>query len=278
MARHLPDSSTENHAWQGAPESGELVFLGTGTSVGVPSVGCACDVCTSSDVKNYRTRCALAVGLPEGTLLIDTPPDLRSQLVREQIGIVHAVLYTHEHADHLFGLDDLRIMQFHLGHPVPIYCEERVEDRIRRSFDYAFSNRDHTHPGAVPQLVFHRITAQPFELLGTRIVPVRLLHGPRFRVLGFRVGNVAYCTDTNDIPAESLELLQDLDILILDALRHRPHPTHFSLEEAMDIAERLQAGHTYFTHICHELDHATTNEQLPANMELAYDGLRWSWS
>lgn len=215
--------------------------------------------------------------MPEGTLLVDTTPDLRMQLLRENIGLVHAVLYTHEHADHLFGLDDLRIMPFHLGHPVPLYCEERVEKRIRHSFDYAFTNHTLTHPGAVPQLRFHRIDEQPCNILGSLVTPIRLLHGPRFQVLGFRFGNIAYCTDTNEIPAKSLQLLRNLDVLILDALRPRPHPTHFSLDEAVTMAEQIQARQTYFTHIGHELDHTATNAQLPKHMQLAFDGLKLSF-
>jgi phosphoribosyl 1,2-cyclic phosphate phosphodiesterase len=254
--------------------TGQFILLGTGTSVGVPSIGCPCEVCGSSDPKDKRTRCAALVGLPQGNLLIDTPPDLRQQLLREKIGIVHAVLFTHEHADHLFGLDDLRLFPFYLGHPVPLYCEEQVERRIRQSFDYAFLAEEPTHTGAVPQLTFQRIGLEPFELLGARITPVKLKHGPRFDVLGFRIGNVAYCTDTNGIPPESLEPLRGLDVLIIDALRHRPHITHFSLEEAIAVARQLEPKRTIFTHMCHDLGHAATNATLPAGMELGYDGQR----
>lgn len=254
--------------------AGQLVFLGTGTSVGVPAIGCGCDVCRSDNPKNARTRTSVMLGLPEGNLLIDTSPDLRSQLLREDLGIVHAVLYTHEHADHLFGLDDLRLMPFYLGHPVPLFCESNVEQRIRRSFDYAFPDQEPTHPGAVPQLEFQTIDTEPFQVLGARAVPLRLLHGPRFQVLGFRFGNVAYCTDTNEIPPESWPLLEGLDVLILDALRPRPHATHFSLEEAVEVARKLRPRQTLFTHIAHELEHEATNAELPAGMDLAYDGQR----
>lgn len=253
---------------------GQLVFLGTGTSVGVPTIGCGCDVCRSTDPRNNRTRCALALGLPAGNLLVDTPPDLRTQLLREGIGVIHSVLYTHEHADHVFGLDDLRLFPFYLGHPVPLFCEDKVEDRIRRSFDYAFTDVGHTHLGAAPQLTIHRISLTPFELLGTQVTPIRLGHGPRYSVLGFRFGNIAYCTDTNSIPDESWPLLAGLDVLILDALRPRPHVTHFSLDEAVAVAERTGAERTYFTHMSHELEHVATNARLPAGMELAYDGLK----
>lgn len=253
---------------------GQLIILGSGTSVGVPAIGCGCAVCRSTDPKNKRTRCAVVIGLEAGNLLIDTPPDLRFQLLREDIGIIHAVLFTHEHADHLFGLDDLRLFPFYLGHPVPLYCEQQVEERIRQSFDYAFAVQETTHPGAVPQIAFQRITTEPFEVLGSRITPVRLYHGPRYRVLGFRIGNIAYCTDTNAIPDESWPWLQGLDVLILDALRDRPHATHFGLQEAVAVAERLAPRRTLFTHVSHELDYERTNARLPAGMELAYDGQR----
>jgi len=253
---------------------GQFILLGTGTSVGVPSLGCGCAVCTSKDPHNNRTRCGAIVGLPQGNLLIDTPPDLRTQLLRENIGIVHAVLFTHEHADHIFGLDDLRIFQFYLDKPVDLYCEEAVEYRIRQSFDYAFVDKEFTHAGAVPKLSFQRIATQPFEALGQTVVPIRLQHGPHFNVLGFRIRNIAYCTDTNGIPAESWSLLEGLDVLVLDALRHRRHPTHLSLEEAIEIVRRLRPKRAYFTHIAHDLDHELTNASLPDGMQLAYDGLR----
>ena len=254
--------------------TGRMILLGTGTSVGVPAIGCGCDVCRSDSPKNNRTRCSAILGLPGGNLLVDTSPDVRHQLLREEIGIVHAVLYTHEHADHIFGLDDLRLMQFYLGGPVPLYCEERVEARIRKSYDYAFQNAADLHAGAVPQIVFRRISTEPFDALGARITPVRLRHGPRFDVLGFRFGNVAYCTDVNAMPQESMALLEGLDCLVLDALRPRGHATHYSLAEAIDIARQLAPRQTYFTHMSHELEHEATNAQLPPGMALAFDGLQ----
>jgi phosphoribosyl 1,2-cyclic phosphate phosphodiesterase len=174
----------------------------------------------------------------------------------------------------VFGLDDLRMMQFYLGGPVPLYCEPPVEDRIRKSFDYAFSADAHTHAGAVPQLAFHRVGLEPFDILGAKAVPIRMKHGRRFAVLGFRFGNVAYCTDANAIPPESMERLAGLDVLILDALRPRGHATHFSLEEAVKVARELAPRQTYFTHMSHELEHEATNVSLPDGMALAYDGLR----
>ncbi len=263
----MPDS------YPSADLAGQILFLGTGTSVGVPCVGCNCPVCRSTNPKNQRTRCSLAIGLPEGTLLVDTTPDLRTQLLREQIGVVHALLYTHDHADHLFGLDDTRIFFYYLGYALPTYCEEFVEARIRKSFDYAFTPEAINYGGGVPQLALKRIESDPFSVLGQEVIPLRLNHG-RFRVLGFRFGNVAYCTDTNHIPAASRALLEGLDILILDALRPRPHATHFSLDQAIAVARELQPRRTIFTHMSHELEHEAVNAALPAGMELAYDGLR----
>jgi phosphoribosyl 1,2-cyclic phosphate phosphodiesterase len=257
---------------QPADLRGKLLFLGTGTSVGVPTIGCGCEICQSPHPRNKRTRCSLALGLPEGTLLVDTTPDLRIQLLREQIGLVHGVLYTHEHADHIFGLDDLRVFPYYLGRKLPLWCEEVVERRIRQSFDYAFAPEAETTQTSVPRLAIERITLEPFQVLGARVVPIRLYHG-RFHVLGFRFGNVAYCTDVNSIPEESWPLLEGLDVLILDALRRKFHPTHFNLEQAVATAQKIGAGRTYFTHIAHDLEHETVNAELPAGMELAYDGL-----
>lgn len=252
---------------------GQLVFLGTGTSHGIPVIGCGCPTCTSSNPRNRRTRCSLALGLPQGNLLVDTPPDLRAQLLREEIGLVHAVLYTHEHADHLFGLDDLRVFAHYLGHDLPIYCDRRVEGRIRTVFDYAFDPASREYPaGGVPRLAFRPVTGEPLELLGGRVIPIALRHG-RYHVWGYRVGNVAYCTDTNGIPPPSRPLLEGLDVLVLDCLRQRPHATHFSLDEAVETARHVAARRTLFTHMCHDLEHEATNAALPSGMELAYDGL-----
>ena len=254
--------------------SGQFIFLGTGTSVGIPAIGCGCAVCSSSDPRNRRSRCSVALGLPEGNLLIDSGPDLRMQLLRERIGIVHAVLYTHEHADHLFGLDDLRLVPFYLGYPVPLYCEPTVQRRIQKSFDYAFTGNRPSHPGAVPKLTLHTIGTDSFSLLGVEVTPLRLKHGADFEVLGFRFGNIAYCTDTDEIPLETMSRLKGLDVLILDALRPRPHVTHFSLDEAVEVAHRVGARQTFFTHMSHELEHEATCKCLPDGMDLAYDGLR----
>lgn len=223
---------------------------------------------------NQRTRCSAIWGLPEGNLLIDTPPDLRQQLLREGIGLVNAVCFTHEHADHIFGLDDLRLMQFYLGHPVPLYCNESVQQRLTKSFDYAFANLKETHIGATPSLTFHPINDQPFEVLRTMVQPIPLKHGPRFDVLGFRIGNVAYCTDVKTIPESSWPLLEGLDTLVLSALRYEPHPTHMNVEEAMAAVDRLKPRQTYFTHCSCHLDYHKLNSELPDHVKMAHDGLQ----
>ena len=251
--------------------SGQLVFLGTGTSVGVPVVGCVCPTCRSGDLRDSRTRTSVVMGLPGGTLLIDTTPDLRTQLIRERIERVDAVLYTHDHVDHVYGLDDLRPICFAARRPIPLLCEERVELRIRKAFDYAFST-DPPTGGGVPKVVLERIGLASFDLLGQRVVPLRLQHGPS-DVLGFRFGNVAYCTDTNCIPDETWPLLEGLDTLILDCLRPERHSTHFSLEESLSVAARVNARRTLLVHMGHELGHAATSAALPAGVELSYDGL-----
>ena len=251
--------------------SGQLLFLGTGTSIGVPVVGCACSTCQSGDPRDSRTRTSVVLGLPGGALLVDTTPDLRTQLIRERIQRVDAVLYTHDHVDHVYGLDDIRPICFALGRSLQLSCEERVEQRIRTAFDYAFS-AEPPKGGGVPKVVFERIGLEPFDLLGQRIVPLRLKHGP-FDVLGFRFGNLAYCTDTNCIPDETWPLLEGLDTLILDCLRPTPHPTHFSLPESLAVAARVGARRTLLVHMGHEMPHAATQAALPAGVELAYDGL-----
>jgi phosphoribosyl 1,2-cyclic phosphate phosphodiesterase len=252
----------------------QLVVLGSGTSTGVPVIGCECAVCRSSDPRNSRMRSSVLIKLPLGNLLIDTSPEMRLQLVRERVPAVHAIAFTHHHVDHLFGLDDARIFSKMLGGPVPVFCELETEEMIRRVFHYAFEERVQNYaPGGVPKILFERIgPGVPFPVLGQSILPIRLDHG-RFQVLGFRIGNLAYCTDVSSIPDESWPLLEGLDVLILDALRHEPHPTHFNVTQALGVVERLQPKQTYFTHLSHDLDHQATEATLPPRVALAYDGL-----
>jgi phosphoribosyl 1,2-cyclic phosphate phosphodiesterase len=259
------------------PPPRTFIFLGTGTSTGVPMIGCGCDVCRSPDPRNQRYRCAVLVRTPQGNLLIDTPPELRLQLLRERIDVVHAVVFTHYHADHLFGLDDVRLFPKQLGGAVPLYCTAEVEERIRTIFSYAFDPAVEKIPGvAVPKLTFERIDTDPFPVLGQRLVPVPLQHGA-YNVLGFRIDDVAYCTDVSHIPDASWPRLEGLRVLVLDALRLKPHPAHFGLEQALAAIERLRPARAYLTHMSHELEHEATNRRLPPNVELAYDGLRFEF-
>jgi phosphoribosyl 1,2-cyclic phosphate phosphodiesterase len=240
-------------------------------------VGCDCDVCCSTNPRNHRYRCSVLIRTPQGNLLIDTTPELRLQLLREHVKVVNAVLYTHYHADHIFGLDDLRPMPKYLNGPVPLYCTAEVERKVRNAFAYAFA-RD--VPAAVaaylPNLAFRRITEAPFTVLGEHVVPVPLVH-QGMEVFGFRIGDAAYCTDVNEIPRESWPLLEGLRVLVLDALRFKPHPAHFSLDEALEVIDRVKPAQAYLTHIAHDMEHEAVNRRLPPGVELAYDGLRFDF-
>ncbi len=254
-----------------------FTFLGTGTSVGVPMIGCECAVCRSTNPRNHRYRCGVLVSAPEGNILIDTPPELRLQLLRARVGVVHAVLYTHYHADHLFGLDDLRPIPRLLGGPVPIYCVGEVEGKIRGAFPYAFGpEAEQLSSGFIPKLAFHRITSDPFRVVGQTIVPIPLEHA-HFDVFGFRIDDVAYCTDVSHIPRASMARLEGVRVLILDALRYKPHPAHFGLDQALDVIAQLRPERAYLTHTSHELDYDTVNSQLPRGVEMAYDGLQFEF-
>jgi phosphoribosyl 1,2-cyclic phosphate phosphodiesterase len=234
-------------------------------------------VCLSTDPRNHRYRCSVLIGTPQGNLLIDTAPELRLQLLREHIEAVHAVLFTHYHADHLFGLDDVRPLCRQLGGPMPLYCTGEVEDKIRLAFAYAFSKSAEQLPaGYIPKLVFRQITEEPFHVLGQRIVPIPMIHA-QFNVFGFRIDDVAYCTDVNRFPDRSWPLLEGLRVLVLDALRNKPHPGHLSVDEALAIIARVRPERAYLTHIAHELEHDATNARLPRNVELAYDGLQFDF-
>jgi phosphoribosyl 1,2-cyclic phosphate phosphodiesterase len=254
-----------------------FTFLGTGTSVGVPMIGCDCPVCRSQDPRNHRYRCGVLIRTPEGNILIDTPPELRLQLVRERVRLIHAVLFTHFHADHVFGLDDLRPIGKYLGEPVPLYCTGEVEGKLRAAFSYAFGPQaEELSAGFIPKLRFQRITSDPFTVLDQRVVPIPLIHA-QFDVFGFRIGDVAYCTDVNEIPRTSWPRLEGVRVLVLDALRPKPHPAHFGLDQALDVIDRFQPEQAYLTHLSHEMDHEAISQQLPPNVQLAYDGLSFAF-
>lgn len=250
----------------------DVLFLGTGTSHGVPMIGCDCAVCRSPDLHDFRDRCSLYLSSGDQRILIDTSPELRHQCLKWNVRRVDAVLYTHHHADHVMGLDDLRRFNW-LSHGVlPVYGQAATLDRLRIMFPYAFVGAGPS-ASSRPELVPHAIGEGPFRVGSLWITPIPLNHGT-MPVLGFRIGRFAYCTDCNAISESSQALLGDLDVLVLDALRLRPHPTHFNLAQAIEMAHRIGAKTTYFTHIAHDIGHAAIEPTLPPGMHLAYDGLR----
>ncbi|MFH5806840.1 MBL fold metallo-hydrolase, partial [Alienimonas sp. DA493] len=253
----------------------ELILTGTGGSVGVPAIGCDTPACRSEDPRDARTRCGVLVPAPRGNFVIDTPPELRLQLVRERVPMVHAGIFTHGHADHVTGLDDLRICSFRLDSPLPLYCEPDVGEQLRTMFGYAFREPPAgAHSFAVPRFSLQGLEpGRAVDVLGLKVLPVRLNHG-RMPILGFRFGSFAYCTDVNEIPEESYRQLRGVKTLVIDALRDRPHATHFSIGEALEAAERIGAEQTWLTHISTDLLHAEVESRLPPHVRPAHDGLR----
>jgi phosphoribosyl 1,2-cyclic phosphate phosphodiesterase len=247
-----------------------LKFLGTGTSTGVPTLACPCRVCRSPDPYDKRMRPSILLEYDGRVVVVDTTPDFRTQALREGVTRLDTVLFTHAHADHILGLDDVRVFNFRQQAPIPIYADEHCLANIRRTFAYIFEGN---YPyGGVAKLDPHLIDG-PFDLWGLGVTPVPVLHG-NLPILGFRFRDTAYVTDVSEIPETSLPLLGGLDILILDALRHKPHPTHLTLDQALAMVERLQPRRALFTHIAHELGHQETNARLPSHIRLAYDGLK----
>jgi phosphoribosyl 1,2-cyclic phosphate phosphodiesterase len=247
-----------------------LTFLGTGTSAGVPMIGCHCAVCSSDDPHDKRTRASVVISYGPTQVLIDTTPELRLQCVAQGIDSVDAVVYTHAHADHIMGLDDVRRFNAIRGGPLDVWADDLTFDTIERCFGYAFAAPDPSAKVFRPNLVRHRIDG-PFEISGMRWQPIPLMHAS-LPVLGFRVGNLAYCTDVSRIPEETFALLDGLDVLVLDALAWHKHPTHFSIDEALEAVERIRPARTLFTHIAHGCGHEETNARLPKSVQLAYDG------
>ncbi|MEM9791090.1 MAG: MBL fold metallo-hydrolase [Planctomycetota bacterium] len=294
----------------------ELTFLGAGTSAGVPMIGCDCDVCTSDDPRDRRTRPSVLIRWPDETLrlndagsttwndpkdasqqvesasfhaafnpkqvghrqlLIDTAPDLREQCIRERLSRIDAVLYTHAHADHIFGLDDLRRFNAVMKQPIDLYAEPDVIDTLRRMFKYVFEPHTNVNPSFIPQLLAMPLGVDDtLELHGATITPLRLMHG-RLPILGFRIDHgdtaLAYCTDTSTIPPESWPVLEDLDVLVLDALRYRHHPTHMTVDRALEVIDQLAPRRAVLTHLAHDIAYATLADQLPDHVEPGYDGL-----
>jgi phosphoribosyl 1,2-cyclic phosphate phosphodiesterase len=249
-----------------------VTVLGSGTSHGVPMIGCTCAVCTSTDPRDRRTRPSIYLEVERGPkILVDTSTDLRQQALVHGVPRVDAILFTHSHADHVMGLDDSRRFSQMQKGAIPCYADALTVESLKKTFYYVFDPKTE-QGGGLPQIQLHTI-AGPFAIDGVAIQPIPLMHGAR-PILGFRFGDFAYLTDTNHIPDESWPLLSGVKTVILDALRHRPHPTHFSVSEALAAVERMRPRQTYLTHICHDLPHVATNQALPPGVELAYDGLQ----
>ncbi len=256
-----------------------LTFLGTGTSFGVPQIGCACEVCHSADPRDRRTRCGVVLETDNGTrLLIDTPPELRLQLVATGISDVDAVLYTHEHADHLHGIDDLRAITVRRRGALPLYGEALTLDTLRARFPYIMDQRLQALPGTTkPEGVLIPVEAGvPFHVNGTEVHPIAVPHG-RASVLGYRVGDVAYVTDAKSLPPAAMAALAGVHVLVLNALFWREHPTHLSFGEAIALSRQLGVTRTLLTHLTHDHSHAALAAMLPAGIEPAYDGLVVEW-
>ncbi|MEN6356035.1 MAG: MBL fold metallo-hydrolase [Armatimonadota bacterium] len=247
-----------------------VTFLGTGTSHGVPMIGCDCPVCTSANPHNKRTRSSVFVESDGVNILIDTGPDMRAQVLRENIRRVDAVLLTHAHADHIFGLDDIRRFNDISGKPMPCFGSGRTLECVRRAFQYVFVPTQ--IGGGKPQLDLVELDG-PFDDMGVGVTPVPIFHG-ELSIYGYRIGDFGYITDCSRIPASSEELLRGLDTLVLGVIRHEPHETHFCVSEALSIICKLKPRRAFFTHIAHRLEHDQTNRALPPDVQLAYDGLK----
>jgi phosphoribosyl 1,2-cyclic phosphate phosphodiesterase len=249
----------------------KFTVLGSGTSTGVPLVGCPCETCRSEDPRDKRLRPSLLVESATTTVVIDTSADFRYQMLRLGTRKIDGVVFTHHHFDHIGGFDDLRAFNFLLRKAMPIYLMEETMENLRRTFLYAFVDTGQKG-GGVPVVEQNIIDKSAFTLGDIEFLPIPMMHG-NIRVNGYRIGNFAYCTDTNFIFEESFELLHGLDVLILDALRYDKHPTHFNVDEATACAKRIGAKQTYFTHIAHNILHADLERRLPHNIRLSYDGL-----
>ena len=248
----------------------KIVVLGSGTSVGVPTIGCHCGVCTSADPRDARLRPSILVSYEGRNILIDTTPDLRTQALRAGLEHLDAVLFTHAHADHIMGLDDVRPFNFRQKGRIPIYASVETMASIQRIFSYIFDSGK--RESNVPQLDARPLDGAAMDLFGVEFTPVPVFHGSR-TIYGFRFGPAAYLTDHSDIPESSMELLRGLDVLFLDALRYKPHPTHSTVEQSVRTVEKLAPRRAFFTHICHDLGHERAESLLPPHIRLAYDGL-----
>lgn len=252
----------------------KIVFLGTGTSQGVPIIGCHCEVCSSADPRNKRLRTSAYIEYEGLKLVIDAGPDFRQQILREGIESLDAVLLTHQHKDHTGGLDDVRAFNYYTNSAFPIYCEQRVEESLKMEYSYAFA--ENHYPGA-PQFIIHRISEKPFSIKGKRIIPIRAMHY-KLPILGFRLGDLGYLTDANAITKKSIELLRGVRIFVISTIMREKHISHFSLDEALEVCRAVKAERSYLTHMSHRLGrYDSLADRLPKGVEPAYDGLSLSF-
>jgi phosphoribosyl 1,2-cyclic phosphate phosphodiesterase len=251
----------------------KVLFLGSGTSYGVPMIGCDCAVCRSPDPRNRRSRASILLQTDGKNVLIDASPDLREQMLRHDIKTLDAILLTHPHADHILGLDDVRAFTARQDKPLPLYGDEDTLRIVHKNLDYVFGNvTPSAHPWDVPRMESHALDGSAIDVEGINVLPVPILHGCR-PILAYRIGDFAYATDCSGIPDASMPLLQGLDTLVIGAVKHDPHPTHFSIGQALEMIAQLSPRRAFLTHISHRLDHAGTEASLPAAVRLAYDGL-----
>lgn len=254
----------------------KVTILGTGTSQGVPVIGCKCETCTSSNPKDKRLRTSAYVEVNNTKILIDTSADFRQQMLVNNFDDVDAVLFTHHHIDHIAGLDDLRQINQRLNKSIDLYSNSLTIDELSITFRYVFDERLIAHK-AVPLVNMHKIENKPFTINGVEIIPIEVIHG-RLPIFGYRIGNFAYITDASFIPEEEEKKLEGLEVLILNALRERPHPTHLNIAQATELAKKYGARETYLTHMTHEVLHDRVNAELPSGIELGYDGLNFEIS
>ena len=249
----------------------KITFLGSGTSQGVPVIGCTCEVCASLDFRDKRLRSSIQVELSNQSFVVDTGPDFRQQMLRERVKRIDAILFTHAHRDHTAGLDDVRAYNFMQKMDMPVYGQEQVLDQLKIEYAYAFMKE--SYPG-IPRLLLHLIDDKPFTINGAEVVPLPVMH-LKMPVLGFRFKNFSYITDANFIPEGTMEKLKGTEILVLNALQREPHVSHFNLKEALYMVDKIKPKQTYLTHISHKLGlHADVSKELPENVMLAYDGLQ----